>query len=246
MIFIVNVQEVYNLYLLKVPAPNKIGQLTVLSPIQKIKKHGDSQITTFFNLNGHIYCLLATTYLAEQKSELRILQWKHSFFQTVVTAINKNHKIDRILVELSKNVIIFIDNKKAESHDTIIHVYKYGHIKNADNIYELEVKRIQMISTSIDLLAGNSFTYDEGLGSTLYLVLCPTNVPQSVTMKECEYYAWRTDSVEETNIFQRLNHLPLLDSLPLQNISPPFADQQRILATDDVLAFQMNVSYAIK
>lgn len=244
--FIVNVREVYNVYLLKVPSPNKNGQLTVLNPIQKIKKHGDSQITMFLNLNGNIYCLLATTYLTEQKSELRMLQWKHSFFQTVVTLSNKNHKIDRMLVQQSKNVIIFIDNKKSESHDTIIHVYQYGHIKNADNISELEVKRIQMISTKIDLLAGSSFTYDGGLGSILYLVLCATNVPQAVIMKECEYYAWRTDSVEETTIFQRLNHLPLLEGLPLQNISPPFADQQRILATDDVLAFQMNVSYAIK
>lgn len=239
-----NVHEVYNVYLLKAPAPNKFGQLTVLSPIQKIKKHGDSHITMFFNLNGHIYCLLATTHLAEHKSELRMLQWKHSFFQTVVTMSNKNHKIDRMLVEQSKNVIIFIDNKKVASDDTIIHVYQYGHIKNADNINELEVKRIQMISTSIDLLAGNSFTYDGGLGSILYLVLCATNVPQSIMMGECEYYAWRTDLVEETTIFQRLNHLPLLESLPLQNISPPFADQQRILATDDVLAFQINVSYA--
>lgn len=241
-----NVQDVYNVYLLKVPEPNKNGQLTVLSPIQKIKKHGDSQITMFFNLNGHIYCLLATTYLAEQKSELRMLQWKHSFFQTVVTMSNKNYKIDRMLVEQSRNVIIFIDNKKAESHDTIIHVYQYGHTKNPDNIYELEVKKIQMISTSIDLLAGNSFTYDGGLSSILYLVLCATNIPQAVIMKECEYYAWRTDSIEETTFFQRLNHLPLLEGLPLQNITPPFSDQQRILATDDVFAFQMNVSYTIR
>lgn len=240
-----NVQKVYNVYLLKVPASNKNGQLTVLSPIQKIKKQGDSQITMFFNLNGYIYCLLATTYFDEKKSELRMLQWKHSFFQNVVTMSNKNHKIDRMLVEQSKNVIIFIDNKEAESHDTIIHVYQYGHTKNADNINELEVRRVQMISTSIDLLAGNAFTYDGGLVSIFYLVLCATNVPQAIIMKECEYYAWRSDSIEETTVFQRLNHLPLLEGLPFQNMSPPFADQQRILATDDVLAFQMNVNYAI-
>lgn len=67
-IFMVNILDIYNVYLLKVPPPsNGNNQLMVLSPIQKIKKHGQTQITAFFDFGDRIYCLLAANYLDENR-----------------------------------------------------------------------------------------------------------------------------------------------------------------------------------
>lgn len=66
-IFIANLQDIYNVYLMQLPRPNVNGEVTVLTPIQKIKKHGQIQITTFFHFSGNIYCLLAANYLDDHR-----------------------------------------------------------------------------------------------------------------------------------------------------------------------------------
>lgn len=72
LIFIVNTREIYNVYLLKLPSVEKSSQLIVLSPIQKIKRHGHVQITNFFTLQNRVYCILAANYLDEHRSVTNI------------------------------------------------------------------------------------------------------------------------------------------------------------------------------
>lgn len=151
-----------------------------------------------------------------------------------------------MLVEQSKNLIILIDNKVAESHDTIVHVYNYNHRSN-DADSELDVQRIQMLSTQIDLILGNAFTYNSD--SILYMIFCGVNLPHAIISRHCEYYNWRTDAIADATVFQRMDHLPLLENLPLNKMQLPIEkllpDEQRVLAYDDVLAFQVNVSIGI-
>lgn len=177
---------------------------------------------------------------------MRILQWKQSFFQVIVTLANKNHKIDRVLVEQTKNLIVMIDNKITDGHDTIIHVYRYSQTAgDSSGNFDLDIRRVQMLSTPIDLGIGNAFLYSSSLDSAMYMVFCAMNLPHSIVSHFCEYYVWRSDGIDDETAFQRMDHLDLLEKLPLQDLQLPLDqiqfNQQRILTTDDLLAFQINV-----
>lgn len=159
--------------------------------------------------------------------------------------MNKNHKIDRLLVEPSKNMIILIDNKVSHLHDTVAHIYRYNHINTSNDDttddFDLDIQRSQMISTSYDLMNGTVFLYNGNSEEHLFLVFCEGNALHSMSLQRCEYFLWKRDAIDDTNVFHRIENFELLDGIPLNEYNDIHSPAKtEILTSNNVLAFQFD------
>lgn len=173
-----------------------------------------------------------------------MLKWKKSFFQTAQTIVNRNHQIDRVVVEFTENLIILIDNKQQE-HDTLIHVYTYSDSTEDEDDILLDIKRIQVISTAHDLQADNIFLYNSYTDRQLYMAICGANLLQA---HRCEYYVWKNDGIDDTILFQRIEQWQLIDSISLNQLQSdaPRPNQNQISSNvyteHELLTLQFDVS----
>lgn len=180
------------------------------------------------------------------RSELRILQWRLSFFQVVSTILNKNHKIDAIRVDTSRNLLVIIDNAVSQSHDTVVHIHRYTHMNGTNDETNddlvLDIKRTQMISTPYNLKNGTMFFYNGNSDDHLFMVFCDGNALHAMSMKRCEYFLWKNDGVDDTIAFQTIRDFEMIDGILLESyLNIPSTNNKKIVAAHDVLAFQMNV-----
>lgn len=65
-IVVVELEYNFHIYILNSPREED-KQLIVLNPIQKLKKHGHLQNISFFNLDGYVYSLFASTHTDDQR-----------------------------------------------------------------------------------------------------------------------------------------------------------------------------------
>lgn len=163
--------------------------------------------------------------------------------------MNKNHKINAIHVEPTKNLVVIVDNKVFQEHDTVAHIYRYKHA-NASNgdatthDSDLEFHRTQMISTPYDLQNGGTlFFYSGDSDEHLFMVFCDGNALHAMAQKRCEYFLWKQDGVDDTTAFQSINDFQLIEGVSLDGYDRmPAPNNNRVLTANNVLGFQMDVS----
>lgn len=163
--------------------------------------------------------------------------------------MNKNHKINAIHVEPTKNLVVIVDNKVFQEHDTVAHIYRYKHA-NASNgdatthDSDLEFHRTQMISTPYDLQNGGTlFFYSGDSDEHLFMVFCDGNALHAMAQKRSEYFLWKQDGVDDTTAFQSINDFQLIEGVSLDGYDRmPAPNNNRVLTAKNVLGFQMDVS----
>lgn len=175
---------------------------------------------------------------------MRILKWKRSFFQVVQTILNRNHEIDRVLVESSENLIMLIDDKQSSEHDTLIHVYQCHHSAETDDDQSFETKRIQIIPSQYDLSTGNIFLYHSYVDHQLYMSFCDGNLLEALPLHRCEQYIWRIDGVDNVALFQRIERWQTLEKVSSVDLDPKSIEMShnRIITENELLAMQFGVS----
>lgn len=133
------------------------------------------------------------------RSELRIAQWKQTFFQVVAYVVNRNHKIDWMLtVSKHKNVVLI---EKRSPDNAIIHIYQYSHkILEIKDQIKFEIKRVQLFSVTFDI--NSAYTFNDYNSGLQFLILCNQNVLQHNSENLCEYFKWH-DVIDSAAILER-------------------------------------------
>lgn len=62
-----NLKGIFNVYLLNEAMDIESEKVKILVPIQKLPKHGHHHIISFMPYSNHIYCLLGSTHLDENR-----------------------------------------------------------------------------------------------------------------------------------------------------------------------------------
>lgn len=152
--------------------------------------------------------------------------------------------------EKSKNMFVVVDNKVFQEHDTVVHIYRFRHTnvssdQSKDDV-QLDIQRTQMVSTLYDLQNSTLFFYTANRGGHLFMVFCEGNALYAMSQKRCEYFLWKNDGVDESNGFQSINDFELIENTLLYVYSQtPVSHNNKILMSNNVLAFQINVSEKI-
>lgn len=140
------------------------------------------------------------------------MQWKQTYFQAVATYI-QNYRVDRMMVNPSHNIIILVENKFSDQ-DTIIHVYNYKHInKETGGDKCFEMKRKQILSTTLDLNTSRILLFNEYSRNDLSLIFCDENLLDSIRKNRCECFIWKSGSVGNIPSFHRTEKCQILNSL---------------------------------
>lgn len=66
-IIVTELASIYNIFILKTQQENFQREPIVLTPIQKLRKHGQSQGISFLHHMNNVYCLFASTYSEENR-----------------------------------------------------------------------------------------------------------------------------------------------------------------------------------
>lgn len=134
------------------------------------------------------------------RSELRIAQWKQTFFQVVTYIVNRNHKIDWMLTASKHKIVVLIEKKTADN--AIIHIYQYSHkILEIEDQKKFEIKRVQLFSVTFNV--NSAYTFNDYNSGLQFLILCNQNVLQHISENHCEYFKWHDDVIESSAIFER-------------------------------------------
>lgn len=170
------------------------------------------------------------------------MEWKQTYFQVIETMYNRNQRIDQIVVESSQRIIILID-KKTPDQNTILHIYNYNWYANGTD-KDFEFKRIQIISTSLDLSKSNVFLFNEYNNRHLQMFFCDKDLLDALKRNRCEYFLWRNEGIENIPSFKRLDRRPeLFDSLSFEIFEA--RDEQiptnQLITSNEILVFLSKV-----
>lgn len=174
-----------------------------------------------------------------------MVYWKHTFFQVVSTVSNHNFKIDRMLVEPSRKIIILLDNKRYANLESRAHVYYMSHtVHEAGVVDDFVMRRTQVLSVAFDLDAADMYLFNQHGSNHLSLLFCNKILSEPA----CMYFMAKIDGNEDIGAFERSEDFPLLKYLsvrPDKNIDK-LQKPQLLIAQTNVSGLLNEITYSTK
>lgn len=180
--------------------------------------------------------------LVVRRSEIRIMEWKQTFFQLTNTIYNKNQRIDDIMVKTSAQIAVLIENRL--NQNSIFHIYNYKY-STMDGETSIEFKRVQLFSTPLDLSNSQVYLFNEYDNQHLQMVICDKHFLEAVQKNRCEYYLWRDNGIENNANFKKLDkRIQLLDSLSNESFETTHGvlNMNHLFVSKSILVFLSKVS----
>lgn len=164
--------------------------------------------------------------------------------------MNKNHKIDLVLVNQMEQLIILIESSSSPDIESLVQIHTYRGINETENDLPttgLTTKRLQDIYVPFALNDGGVFLYHDLSDGHLHLTLCNGFVLSAWANGLCEFYSWKQDDLDDTTIFQRLPKYSLLNELTSSGMAFESTETDsrfyEIMFAGNLMAVRNNVSF---
>lgn len=135
-----------------------------------------------------------------------------------------------MLVQPDRRVIVLINNKFADKHETFIYIYGYNRVVNGTSSEkDLDIYRLQVLSVPFSVNMTATYLLHEYGSIHFHLICCEEHMEQN-----CEYFVWRNSMATHLESFERTKNAHFLEKFQ--------SNQGDVSRTKGIMFIQSNVS----